>query len=60
MLAPLSGLYPIVSLPIAILVLHESLGGWEKLGIALALAAVVMLSYTPAPPPGRASVVSGD
>jgi drug/metabolite transporter (DMT)-like permease len=53
-LAPLSGLYPIVSLPIAILILNESIGGWEQLGIALALVAVVMLSYTPAPEPARA------
>jgi drug/metabolite transporter (DMT)-like permease len=59
-LAPLSGLYPIVSLPIAILILHESIGGWEKLGIALALVAVVMLSYTPAPEEAGASVVSGE
>jgi bacterial/archaeal transporter family protein len=44
---PLAGLYPIVSIPIAIAVLHERISTRETLAIALALAAVVMLSYQP-------------
>jgi transporter family protein len=44
-ITPLAGLYPIVSLPIAILWLHEKVGSREQFAIALALLAVVMLSY---------------
>ena len=43
-IAPLAGLYPLVSIPIAILALGETIGWRESLGIACALAAVVMLS----------------
>ena len=56
-ITPLAGLYPVVSIPIAILVLGEHVTGREALGIALALAAVVLLSYqsqpdaVPAPAP---------
>jgi drug/metabolite transporter (DMT)-like permease len=48
-IAPLSGLYPAVSLPIAILAFGERIEWREAAGIALALAAVVLLSYAPAP-----------
>jgi drug/metabolite transporter (DMT)-like permease len=48
-IAPLAGLYPIVSLPICIAVLGESIRWREGLGIALAMAAVVMLSYQSPP-----------
>jgi drug/metabolite transporter (DMT)-like permease len=48
-IAPLSGLYPLVSIPIAIAAFGERLSGREALGIALALAAVVMLSYQSEP-----------
>ena len=44
-IAPLSGLYPLVSIPIAILLLGEVVTTRQSLGIALALVAVVMLSY---------------
>jgi drug/metabolite transporter (DMT)-like permease len=59
-LAPLSGLYPVVSIPIAIALLGETVGGREVTGIALALVAVVLLSYTPPPAPTPASTASGD
>jgi transporter family protein len=48
-ITPLAGLYPVVSIPIAILVLDEQVTGREALGIALALAAVVLLSYQSQP-----------
>jgi drug/metabolite transporter (DMT)-like permease len=48
-LAPLSGLYPLVSIPIAIVALDESIGRRETWGIVLALVAVVMLSFAPEP-----------
>jgi uncharacterized membrane protein len=48
---PLSGLYPIVTVPLAMIVFGEQVGAREWLGIALALATGVALSYEPA---GRA------
>jgi uncharacterized membrane protein len=44
-IVPLSGLYPLVSIPIAILALGEKIGLRETVGIALALTAVVALSH---------------
>jgi transporter family protein len=44
-IAPLSALYPAVSIPIAILALGEPINWRESLGIVSALAAVGMLSY---------------
>ncbi|MEX0611620.1 MAG: DMT family transporter [Pirellulales bacterium] len=46
-IAPLAGLYPMVSIPIAIFALGERIGWRESMGIAMALAAVVMLSFQP-------------
>jgi transporter family protein len=43
-ISPLAGLYPIVSIPIAVIAFHERLGSREVGGIILALIAVVMLS----------------
>jgi transporter family protein len=43
-ITPLTGLYPLVSIPIALVAFRETLGMRESLGIALALAAVVLLS----------------
>jgi len=43
-IAPLAALYPLVSIPLAILALGEPISWRESLGIACALAAVVMLS----------------
>jgi transporter family protein len=48
-IAPLAGLYPLVSIPIAIVALGESIGWRESLGIACALAAVVTLSTQSGP-----------
>src|SRR5438477_6487693 len=44
LITPLSGLYPLVSIPIAILVLGERIGWRESVGITLALVAAAALS----------------
>jgi drug/metabolite transporter (DMT)-like permease len=50
-ITPLTGLYPLISVPVAVVIFHETLGGREKAGILLALASVAALSWeTPAPP----------
>jgi transporter family protein len=47
---PLCGLYPLVTIPLAVVVLGEQVRFWEWIGIALALAAALALSYEkPAP-----------
>lgn len=48
-IAPLAGLYPVVSVPIAILFLGERIGPRETAGIALALVSVTALSYDTQP-----------
>jgi transporter family protein len=48
-ITPLAGLYPLVSIPIALVAFGERLGWRESLGIMLALVAVVMLSYQSEP-----------
>ena len=48
-IAPLAGLYPLVSIPIALVGFHERLGWRESSGVALALAAVVLLSLQSEP-----------
>jgi drug/metabolite transporter (DMT)-like permease len=48
-ITPLAGLYPLVSIPIAIVGFGERIGWRESLGIVLALTAVVMLSYQSEP-----------
>jgi len=49
-IAPLAGLYPVVSVPIAVLVLGEKVGLREMSGITLALLAVAALSLESRPP----------
>lgn len=50
-IVPLTALYPVVSIPIAILAFQERVGPRESIGIALALAAVLALSQeSPARP----------
>ena len=44
-ITPLSGLYPVVTVPLAILFLGEKVGPREWIGIGLTLIAVVALSY---------------
>lgn len=44
-ITPLTGLYPIVSVPIAVIFLKEQIGTRETVGICLALVSVVALSY---------------
>ena len=48
-IAPLCGLYPIVGIPIAILVLGDDVNGREWVAIVCALAAVVLISYPSQP-----------
>jgi uncharacterized membrane protein len=48
-IAPLAGLYPLVSIPVAIALLGERIGKRETIGIVCALAAVVLLSYPSTP-----------
>lgn len=54
-IVPLSGLYPLVSIPIAIVALGEKIGLRETIGIALALLAVVALSRETLPKPANSS-----
>ncbi len=42
-IAPLGSLYPLISVPAAVLFLHEQIGAREIAGIAIALVSVVML-----------------
>ncbi len=49
---PLSGLYPLVAIPLAVLVLGEQVVPREWAGIALALAAALALSYEKSSAPG--------
>jgi drug/metabolite transporter (DMT)-like permease len=55
-IAPLSGLYPLVGIPLAVVWLKEPLSLRECAGILLALTAVVLLSYTPTATVAPASV----
>jgi transporter family protein len=48
-LAPLTGLYPVISVPLAVLLLGEKVGQREIIGIALALTSVVALSIESPP-----------
>lgn len=49
-ITPISGLYSMVSIPIAILLLGERIGSRESLGIVIALIAVVAISIESKPP----------
>jgi drug/metabolite transporter (DMT)-like permease len=55
---PLSGLYPVVTIPLAIILFQESVGLREWAGIALALVAGVALSLEPKKVPTRAKEVT--
>ena len=59
-IAPLAGLYPLVSIPIAIVALGERIGWRYELGIAFALAAVVMLSWQSEAPAADTSVLGAE
>jgi bacterial/archaeal transporter family protein len=48
-ITPLTGLYPLVSIPIAILALGETMNWRESLGVVFALAGVVTLSWESPP-----------
>jgi transporter family protein len=50
-IAPLGSLYPLVSVPVAVIFLGEQLGSLEIIGVAIALASVAALSYE-RPPAG--------
>jgi drug/metabolite transporter (DMT)-like permease len=53
----LSGLYPVVAIPLAILLFHEAVGPREWAGIALAVAAGVALSWEPKKTPADAKTM---
>jgi drug/metabolite transporter (DMT)-like permease len=57
-ISPLSGLYPLVSIPIAIFAFDERIGARESIGIALALASVAMLTWVTEPE--AAASLAGD
>ncbi len=59
-IVPLAGLYPLASIPIAIVAFGERLGWRESCGIALALAAVVMLSFQSEPDSASGVTVEPD
>lgn len=59
-ITPLTGLYPLVSIPIALVAFDETLGRRETLGIALALVAVVMLSLQSAPDGASGATANSD
>jgi uncharacterized membrane protein len=59
-ISPLAGLYPLVSIPIAIALLGERLGWRESLGIVCALAAVALLSYQSEQQPATASELEAE
>jgi transporter family protein len=48
-ITPISGLYSMVSIPIAIVFLHERIGAREMIAIAIALAAIVAISLESKP-----------
>jgi drug/metabolite transporter (DMT)-like permease len=48
-IAPLGGLYPVISVPVAMIFLHETIGLREIAGIVIALLAVAALSYEKPP-----------
>jgi drug/metabolite transporter (DMT)-like permease len=48
-ISPLTGMYPLVSIPVAMVVLGERIGGREIAGVMLALAAVAGLSWESKP-----------
>jgi transporter family protein len=47
---PITSLYSLVTIPLAVLILHERISGLEGVGIALALLAVVALGHEVPPP----------
>jgi drug/metabolite transporter (DMT)-like permease len=49
-IAPLGSLYPVVSVPLAVLLLHEKVGLREAAAILCALVSVAALSWESAPP----------
>lgn len=55
---PLSGLYPIVGIPLALLLLHESMNLRKSVGIGLALAGIVALSCEKKPEKSSEAAVS--
>ncbi len=59
-IAPLAALYPLVSIPIAILFLGEKVSSREWIGIAIALIAVVALAWEGEPKPAPAPMITKD
>jgi bacterial/archaeal transporter family protein len=59
-IAPFAGLYPVVSVPIAIVCFQERLGWRESSGILLALVAVLLLSLQFEPTKATTSITKTD
>jgi drug/metabolite transporter (DMT)-like permease len=59
-IVPLAGLYPVVSIPIALVALGDRIGWRESCGIVLALTAVVLLSIQSDPEPTPAVTANSD
>lgn len=59
-IVPLAGLYPVVSIPIALVALGDRIGWRESCGIVLALTAVVLLSIQSDPEPAPAVTANTD
>lgn len=57
-IAPMSNLYPVISVPLAVLWFHESIGPREALAIITALASVAALSWERPPRPAPAAANS--
>jgi len=57
-IAPLGGLYPLISIPIALVAFQEKVGARETIGIALALLAITALSLETRPPAPQLSTSS--
>jgi drug/metabolite transporter (DMT)-like permease len=59
-ISPLAGLYPLVSIPIAIAALGEQIGSRETLGILSSLVAVVLLSIQSEPSESAGTALDTD
>jgi len=55
-ITPLTGLYPVVSVPLALLFLGETIGAREVAAIVMALVSVVALSHE-TPPASNAATI---
>jgi drug/metabolite transporter (DMT)-like permease len=59
-IAPMAGLYPLISIPVAVLAFGDDLGWRQAAGIACASLAVVMLCYQSPPESAEQAPVNMD